>query len=195
MHVVSAASWDPYANDFCPRVYDTLNRPENIEYVTHFVVRLNGNAEIPTWQCFAGWYKTAFCGPLGSIVTGSFLNNVWGQSLGNNYVSAWFSPNVYGSRNYEAWLSIDAPYYPSVLPTPTLALTPTPTLTLTPSCLPWFEGLCNFWNFLLDTFDGANGSIGGNWGGDTGGYSVNSSKLDVAAGSHLILWQTAYGAD
>jgi peptidoglycan hydrolase-like amidase len=81
-------------------------------------------------------------------------------------------------------------------PTPTPTLTPTPTPTLGCNFWTW---ICSIWqglqNSVQDFFNRIDGFIGENWGGDTGGYSVSSNKLDVAAGSHRILWQTSYGAD
>ncbi|MBN1453160.1 MAG: RHS repeat-associated core domain-containing protein, partial [Anaerolineales bacterium] len=49
---------------------------------------------------------------------------------------------------------------------------------------------------IVDDFNRANGSIGGNWGGEVSEFSINSNALDVLLnGSSLILWQTSYGPD
>jgi hypothetical protein len=81
---------------------------------------------------------------------------------------------------------------PTATPTSTPTATPTPTNppTSTPTATPGgFPG-----TGVLDTFNRANGPIGANWAGATGGYSVNGNRLDVESGGALY-WNTAFGAD
>lgn len=97
----------------------------------------------------------------------------------------------------DTWHLTVATYdFRSSTPTPS----PTATFTATPTCSPWWawlgcraQDLQNFWR---DLFNGSNGSsIGENWGGDTGSYSISSNALAVGTGNHPILWQDSYGTD
>ena len=74
------------------------------------------------------------------------------------------------------------------LPTP-------PTLTPTPSNTP-IPGSSNFpTTAVLDNFNRANGSLGGNWNIQTGSIAITNNQLDVLGTSHAItFWKTLFGA-
>jgi hypothetical protein len=46
----------------------------------------------------------------------------------------------------------------------------------------------------LDTFNGANGSIGSAWAGAGSGYSISSYLLRIGGGN-AVYWNTEFGAD
>ncbi|MGQ0602473.1 MAG: RHS repeat-associated core domain-containing protein, partial [Anaerolineales bacterium] len=71
--------------------------------------------------------------------------------------------------------------------TPTATNTPTPTATNTPVA-------GSFCPTVLDNFNRANGTIGVNWNGATGGYSIASNQLDVGGGGDIFWNPTSFGA-
>jgi PKD repeat protein len=79
---------------------------------------------------------------------------------------------------------------PTATPTSTPTATPTPTNPPTSTPAPGGFPATG----VLDTFNRANGPIGANWAGATGGYSVNGNRLDVESGGALY-WNTAFGTD
>ncbi len=84
---------------------------------------------------------------------------------------------------------------PTPTGTPTQTPTPsrTPTRTPTPTPTPTSAGFPT--TNVLDNFDRGNGSLGGNWSGDTAGYSVASNRLDVGAGEDIYWNVSAWGAN
>jgi hypothetical protein len=77
---------------------------------------------------------------------------------------------------------------PTATPAPTLTPPPTPTATVN-GPIPYPS------TGILDNFNRANGALGSNWAGVTGGYSLASNQLTVGSGD-AILWQAApFGAD
>jgi RHS repeat-associated protein len=83
---------------------------------------------------------------------------------------------------------------PTRTPTPTntpVGPTNTPTPTATNTSVPG-----SFCSTVLDDFNRANGSIGSNWSGSTGGYSINANRLDADTGNNYIYWNpTSFGPD
>ncbi len=75
--------------------------------------------------------------------------------------------------------------------TPTPSRTPTRTSTPTPTSTSAGFPTTN----VLDDFDRGNGSLGGNWSGDTSGYSVASNRLDVGSGEDIYWNVSAWGAN
>jgi RHS repeat-associated protein len=75
--------------------------------------------------------------------------------------------------------------------TPTPTNTPTRTLTPTATATAGTGSLCPT---VLDNFNRANGPIGSNWGGSTGGYSIAGNQLDVGSGGDLYWSSTLFGA-
>lgn len=47
---------------------------------------------------------------------------------------------------------------------------------------------------VLDNFNRANGSLGSNWAGATGGYSIVNNQMDVGSGND-VYWTTVFGAN
>ncbi|MBL8092741.1 MAG: hypothetical protein JNL73_01140, partial [Anaerolineales bacterium] len=81
---------------------------------------------------------------------------------------------------------------PTLTPTATATATrtATPTATATATAIGSFPA-----TGVLDTFDRANGAIGTNWLGHTGGYSIATNRLDVSSGDDIYWSPTAFGAD
>ena len=48
---------------------------------------------------------------------------------------------------------------------------------------------------VLDNFNRGNGSIGANWSGDTGNYSINSNQLDVGSTGDIYWTNGSFGAN
>jgi hypothetical protein len=48
---------------------------------------------------------------------------------------------------------------------------------------------------VLDNFNRANGAIGSNWSGSTGGYTIANNQMDVGSGGTIVWQTTSYGAD
>ncbi|MFZ1400860.1 MAG: hypothetical protein WAS33_28410, partial [Candidatus Promineifilaceae bacterium] len=48
---------------------------------------------------------------------------------------------------------------------------------------------------VLDDFNRANGPIGSSWSGDTGGYTINNSRLDVGYDEDIYWNSTSYATD
>jgi hypothetical protein len=48
---------------------------------------------------------------------------------------------------------------------------------------------------VLDSFNRANGALGSNWSGVTGGYAIASNQMDVGAGGDVYWAPSAFGAD
>ncbi|HLF26112.1 MAG TPA: hypothetical protein VJG32_07240, partial [Anaerolineae bacterium] len=76
--------------------------------------------------------------------------------------------------------------------------TPTPTPTRTPSVTPTYTPTSGGSTFpgagVLDTFNRANGAIGSNWGGSTGGYAIANNQLDVNSGNDIYWSAASFGA-
>jgi hypothetical protein len=73
-------------------------------------------------------------------------------------------------------------------PSPTPTNTPLPpTATLPPTPFPSTG--------VLDNFNRSNGVIGGNWSGNTAGYSIVSNQLDVGASEDIYWNVSSYGPD
>jgi RHS repeat-associated protein len=71
-------------------------------------------------------------------------------------------------------------------PTATPTSTPTPTAT---TC----GGFPSIG--ILDNFNRANGGIGTNWAGSTGGYSIAGNQLDIGTGADIYWSPVSFGAD
>ncbi len=82
-------------------------------------------------------------------------------------------------------------------PTPTRTSTPTNTPTWTPTATATPAGSGFPSTGVLDNFNRANGAIGANWDGVTGGYSVSANQLRVVNNAdNYIFWSAAsFGAD
>ncbi len=48
---------------------------------------------------------------------------------------------------------------------------------------------------ILDNFNRANGALGSSWSGQTGGYSINTNRLDVVSGDDIYWNGGAFGAN
>lgn len=48
---------------------------------------------------------------------------------------------------------------------------------------------------VLDNFNRSNGSIGANWGGDTGNYSINSNQLDIGSTGDIYWTDASFGVN
>jgi hypothetical protein len=48
---------------------------------------------------------------------------------------------------------------------------------------------------VLDNFNRANGAIGSNWSGQTGGYTIAANKLDVGNGGYIFWNPSSFGAE
>jgi cytochrome c peroxidase len=56
-------------------------------------------------------------------------------------------------------------------------------------------GACGFPSItaITDTFNRANGAIGGSWAGSTGGYSISNNQMVAAAGDQYVVWNQVAG--
>ncbi|MBK9008597.1 MAG: DNRLRE domain-containing protein [Anaerolineae bacterium] len=87
-------------------------------------------------------------------------------------------------------------YTPTIPLTPTITNTPTNTLSPTQTFTPTATNSSGFPSTsVLDNFNRANGPVGSNWQGNTGGYSIVSNQLDVTGSSHMAWTGGPYGAD
>jgi len=87
-------------------------------------------------------------------------------------------------------------YTPTIPLTPTITNTPTNTLSPTQTFTPTATSSSGFPSTsVLDNFNRANGPVGSNWQGNTGGYSIVSNQLDVTGSSHMAWTGGPYGAD
>lgn len=78
--------------------------------------------------------------------------------------------------------------YQAVFTSPTATHTPSPTITPTPGTGFPTTG-------ILDSFNRGNGPIGSNWSGQTSGYGIVSSQLDVGTSEDIYWNGTTFGAD
>ena len=86
------------------------------------------------------------------------------------------------------------------LPTDTPTSTPTATSTNSPTPIPSNTptpaGSSGFPSTgTLDNFNRANGAIGGNWSGVTGGYAIAANQLDPGSAGDIYWSPAAFGAD
>lgn len=136
LHISYTGDWNPYISDITISIVDTLLRPEAFSYDLYYYVTFAGTHD--PWnapmQCFNAWYAPMNCSaPAGGVVTGVFHEDeFWGATGSVAFFGTYFDPNSWGSRSFDAWLSLHAPYEPS-------SSTPTPTVTVTPAGY----GFCN----------------------------------------------------
>jgi hypothetical protein len=74
--------------------------------------------------------------------------------------------------------------------------TPAPTFTPQPTATATVTGPIPFPSAgVLDNFNRANGALGSNWAGETGGFSIASNQLAVGAGGAIVWQTTPFGSD
>jgi hypothetical protein len=80
---------------------------------------------------------------------------------------------------------------PTAAPTPTPSATPSPIPTSTPTPVPGGFPAAP----VLDPFTRANGALGSNWSGTTGGYAIATNRVDVGNGGDIYWSPTSFGAN
>ena len=85
---------------------------------------------------------------------------------------------------------------PSSTPTNTPVSAPTSTPTSAPTSTPTPATSSAFPSTtVLDNFNRANGAIGGNWSGVSGGYNITSNQLHVGTGGDIYWNPTIFGSN